>query len=55
LYVICRLPLGRVVVPSSDAFAPLPIAGVPFSSSGGQFAAQAPVQVLVDPVSFSKR
>jgi hypothetical protein len=44
-----------LVVPSSDAFAPLPAAGALVVKSGGQAAAQAPVHVLFPPVSASHR
>ena len=49
------MPSARFVVPSSEAFAAPPAVGAPVVVSGGHAAAQAPVQALVVPVSFSKR
>ena len=53
--MICGPPSERGVVPSRAAFAPLPTAGWPVARSGGQDVAQAPVQVLIVPVSFANR
>src|SRR3954464_15598764 len=44
-----------MVVPSNEAFTPLPATGLPLVRSGGQAVAQAPVHALVVPVSFLNR
>jgi hypothetical protein len=43
------------VVPSSEAFTPVPAFGFSFVRNGGQRLAQAPKHVLFGPVSFSNR
>jgi hypothetical protein len=55
LYVIWRLPSERIVVATSDAFAPPPILGGLFARREGQLAAHAPVHSLVVPESFWNR
>jgi hypothetical protein len=49
------VPSARLVVPSSEALAPVPALGLPLVSSGGQFWAQAPEQVLLPCLSLAKR
>src|SRR3954464_4043570 len=44
-----------MVVPSNEAFTPLPATGLPLVRSGGQAVAQAPVHALVVPESFLNR
>ena len=51
----CDVPLDRVVVPTNEAFVPLPSVGLPFAVSGGQALAHAPVHSLVVPESFWNR
>ena len=51
----CGFPSDRWVVPSIEAFTPLPAFGLPLTRTGGQLVAQAPEHVLVVPVSFWKR
>jgi hypothetical protein len=51
--VTCFEASARIVEPVNETFPPLPIVGLPFTSSGGQALAQAPV--LAVPVSFLKR
>jgi hypothetical protein len=53
--VTSGIPSERGVVPTSEAFAPLPTVGLPFARSGGQAAAQAPVHSLFVPESFRNR
>ena len=51
----CLDPSDRVVVPSIEAVTPVPALGLPVVVTGGQSVAQAPEQVLIEPVSFWKR
>src|SRR3954453_7750167 len=51
----CGLPSDRGVVPSIEAFAPLPAVGLPLARSGGRALAQAPEHMLFVPVSFWNR
>ena len=41
--------------PSIEAVTPVPALGLPLVVTGGQLVAQAPEQVLIEPVSFWKR
>ena len=50
-----RLAVGRLVVPTLEARAPLPTVGLPFARSGGQAVAQAPKHLLFLPASFLNR
>jgi hypothetical protein len=45
-------PSERLVVPISEAFAPLPAFGLPLVRSGGQNCAHAPEHALFLPLSF---
>ena len=49
------LPSERVVVPTSEAFAPPLTVGLPVASTGGQAVAHAPEHVLFVPESFMNR
>src|SRR3954464_14195669 len=53
LYVTCGFPSDRGVVPSNEAFSPVPAAVLPLSRRGGQAVAQAPKQALFVPESFA--
>src|SRR6266404_2698487 len=55
LYVTCRRPSARFVVPSRDAFAPVPACGFAAAISGGQKVAHFPVQELLPFLSLSNR
>jgi hypothetical protein len=55
LYVTCRRPSARLVVPSRDAVAPVPARGLAVAISGGQAAAHAPEQALLPFLSLPNR
>ena len=51
----CIVPSLRFVVPSIEAVAPPPACGLPCVVTAGQFCRQAPLYVLVGPVSLWNR
>ena len=55
LYVTCRPPPARTIVPSFDAASPDPTVGLPVTNSGGHAIAHAPEHALLPPESASNK